>query len=528
MQHVYLRVRNAGTKAWQVPDDAPFHSELVVRVNDRVHATIRLPHDVPARSDVTFNFPFFVPLLFLKAREENEFSFTLVVREGDADRSASNEPLVVRFEIGPTEHDAAAEALQVAEVACKAFYLPSGRVSRGRDGRLYPLVARSASGCRIRDVLGNEWIDYVMGWGSALLGYAHPRVSDAIRAEVASGAAVSLPTYIELEVAQLLGDLIPCAQTTLFGKNGSDVCTAAVRLARVHTGRWKILFTGYSGWQEPFAQNFEAALAQPGQPPSAFRFAADRLEQVERLFDEHSDQVAAVMLEPAAQVESVDGPVRDADPHFLNALAELCRANGALLIFDEIFTGFRHPGGSVQKAAGVVPDLACFGKALSGGMPLSVLVGRRDVMRSVDRIFYHPTFKGEAYSFAAAAAALKIYQESDVPAQIDRYGRLLMSAVNDLSRRLGVEGEMAGPPFRLLYRFNEPEPSRRMLLRTLLLQELLKRGVLPFRGCFIPSTAHGDRELQQTLEAFEGALRRVRGVRANNSFESALEIPPVV
>jgi glutamate-1-semialdehyde aminotransferase len=528
MQHVYIRACNTGTRAWRSAAVDGCRADLLIRLKGELHGTIPVPHDVTPRAQVTFNFPFFVPLLFLKARDETEITFEIVVSDGDQGRCSGTNPLAVKFEIGPMEQDAAAESLQIAEVACNAFYLPSGRVSRGRDGQLFPLIAHSAAGCRIRDMIGNEWIDYVMGWGSALLGYACPEIRQAIQSQLGSGAVLSLPNFIELEVAQLLGEIIPCAQATLFGKNGSDVCTAAVRMARIHTGRPKILFTGYSGWQEPFAQAFEPALAQAGHPHGACQFPAENLEQVQNLFDEHPGQIAAVMLEPAAQVESVDGPVRGANPHFLKALSQLCREKGALLIFDEIFTGFRHPGQSVQKATGVVPDLACFGKALSGGMPLSVLVGRRDVMRSVARIFYHPTFKGEAYSFAAAAAALKMYQQHDVPAQIARFGHQLTNAVNELSRRLEVTGEMVGPPFRMLYRFNDPDMSRRMLLRTLLLQELLKRGVLPFRNCFLPSTAHGDSELQQTIDAFEGALRRVRDVSARNSFERELEIPPVL
>jgi len=301
-----------------------------------------------------------------------------------------------------------------------------------------------------------------------------------------------------------------------------------VRIARAHTGRAKILFSGYSGWQEPFASMFEPRLAQPGHAPSVFRFATNDLAQVKALFDEHAGQVAAVILEPAGQVEGVDGPVRDADPAFLKSLADLCRENGALLIFDEIMTGFRHPGGSVQKATGVVPDLACFGKALTSAMPLSALVGRRDVMRSANRIFYHPTFKGEAYSFAAASAALRVYQTEDVPGQVAAFGGRLSDAVNDVSARVGVDGGMIGLPYRMVYRFNEPDASLRTLMRTLLEQELLERGVLPFRGFFLPSTAHGDTELNQTTEAFEAALRQVRDVRDTARFEEALNIPPVV
>jgi glutamate-1-semialdehyde aminotransferase len=339
---------------------------------------------------------------------------------------------------------------------------------------------------------------------------------------------MALPSVLEVEVAQLLGEMIPCAEMTLFGKNGSDVCTAAVRMARVYTGRPKVLFSGYSGWQDPFARAFESGLAQPGHAQTAFRFATHDLAQVEALFDEHSGQIAAVILEPAAQVEGVEGPVRDADPAFLRSLSELCKRHGALLIFDEILTGFRYPQGSVQKATGVIPELACFGKALTSGMPLSVLVGRREIMKEVGRIFYHPTFKGEAYSFAAAAAALRIYQSEDVPGEIREFGSQLMQSVNDASRQMGVNGRMIGLPFRMVYRFDEPDESRRMLMRTLLYQELLKRGILPFRGLFLPSTAHGHAELRRTVDAFEQALGVVREVSASECFERHLEIPPVV
>ena len=522
MQHVYIRARNLGPGTWSAAS-----SHLEIRLNGQPQATLALPHDVSPDTDVTFNSPFFVPLLFLKNHDEAELTFTLTLRDVE-DAITRPAPLAVRFEIGPMEQDPAAEALQTAEVACNAFYLPSGRVSRGTDGRLYPLVARSATGSRIRDVCGNEWIDYVMGWGSALLGYANPQIANAVRDQLSSGSVLTLPSHLELEVAQLLGEMIPCAEATLFGKNGSDVCTAAVRIARVHTGRPKILFTGYNGWQDPFAQSFEPDLRHPSAPPTAIRFDANRLDQVQQLFAENQGQVAAVILEPAAQVESVDGPITEADPIFLQGLSGLCKANGALLIFDEIFTGFRHPAGSVQKSTDVIPDLACFGKALSAGMPLSVLVGRRDLLRSVSRIFYHPTFKGEAYSFAAAAAALKIYQQQDVPAQIAHYGRQLQTAINDITRRLDIDAALTGPPYRMIYRFNDPSPDRRMLLRTLLLQQLLKNGILPFRNCFIPSTAHTESDLQQTIDAFDAALRRVREIAATNSFESALEIPPVI
>ena len=528
MQALNVRVRNAGSRTWRAAAPDGRCVDLVVRINGDVHLMTRVPHDVPPDGDVMFQFPLLVPFVLFRRASETAVTFNLVEQNVAWFHDHGVESLVVAVETGPAEDDLAGESLQMGGLVCNGFYLPSGGVSRGRDGTLYPLFARHASGCRVRDLAGNEWIDYVMGWGSALLGYARPEVSDAIRAELSSGALLGLPHVLELEVAQLLCETIPCCETTLFGKNGSDVCTAAVRIARAYTGRPKVLFSGYSGWQEPFAPVFEPSLAPPECPPTAFRFGYGDLARVKALLAEHAGQVAAVILEPAAQVEGVDGPVRDADAGFLRALRELCREAGALLVFDEIMTGFRYPGYSVQKATGVVPDLACFGKALAASMPLSVLVGRREKMKSVARAFYHPTFKGEAYSFAAAAAALRIYQAEDIPARVGAFGRRLMDAVNDASRRAGADGAMVGLPFRMVYRFSEPDERRRTLLRTLLHQELLKRGVLSFRGFFLPSAAHGDEELGRTAAAFDAALRRVVEVDARDCFEQVLEIPPVV
>jgi glutamate-1-semialdehyde aminotransferase len=192
-------------------------------------------------------------------------------------------------------------------------------------------------------------------------------------------------------------------------------------------------------------------------------------------------------------------------------------------------TGFRHSSGSVQQATGVVPDLACFGKALAGGMPLSALVGRGDVLRPVlSRLFYHPTFKGEAYSFAAALKALEIYRREDVPGRIQAFGSRLMAGANRLSEELGIDGQMVGLPYRMVYRFNEPDVVRRSHMRTLLQQFLLQEGILAFRGFMLPSLAHGDRELEETLAAFRRALARVQRVAADGSFVSELEIPLVL
>lgn len=246
--------------------------------------------------------------------------------------------IVQRIPAGGTAYE---NARAVARRANWGFYSPSQGVARGRDGRAYPVLIHKARGSRIWDADGNQWIDWVMGYGSSLLGYGHPEVTAAVGEMLDSGAGVmSLPHMVEMEVTQQLLEVIPCAELVAFGKNGSDCCTAAVRAARTFTGRDLVLFGGYHGWQEPFAQAFAPAL-RFGDSPSALKFGLNDLDAFCRLVKEHKGEFAAVMLEPTAQVEGVDGPVREVDRSFLRHVAEITRDHGAVLIFDEILTGFR-------------------------------------------------------------------------------------------------------------------------------------------------------------------------------------------
>jgi glutamate-1-semialdehyde aminotransferase len=387
------------------------------------------------------------------------------------------------------------------------------------------MFIETSLGCRVRDAEGNEWIDYVMAGGAALLGYANPDIQAAIAAQLASSAVLTLPHTLEIKLTQMLCDMIPCAEMVLFGKHGSDVCTIAVRTARLYTGRRKILFSGYHGWHEWYAETLQPKLKVSSEPPTVFKFELNDLSSFLALVEEHSGEIAAVIIEPAAQAGTLDGPTLEADPAFLRHVAQVCRDEKCVLIFDEIVTGFRYPQGSVQQATGVIPDMACFGKALSAGMPLSALVGRREVMQTSIETVYMPTFRGEVYSLAAAVAALQIYKSRDIAGKIHDFGRTLKDSINCLSQELGVQGEMIGVPFRMIYRFDEPDGHRRVLMRTLLQQELLQRGILTYKGFMLPSIAHGEMEMEQTISAFRSALKRVQEVASEQAFVRNLEIP---
>jgi len=460
----------------------------------------------------------------------HEFKIDLVEQDVTAFEQQGVAPLRISFEV---EDAPASETRRLRDQVLETHarcWLPCDGVSWSRAGRGYPLFAREARGCRITDVEGHQYVDYSMGWGTALLGYAHERVQAAIARALASGATLTLTHHLMPEVAERLCAMFPGAEAATFGKNGSDVCTAAVRLARVHTGRPVILHCGYHGWQDWYAERY--GFAATGIPtraePLLASFEPGNLEQVARLLEAHRGQVAAVMLEPAGVIEGSSGPLRDADPVFLKEMAALSRREGALVIFDEILTGFRHAGGSVQHATGVVPDLTCLGKALSGGMPLSALIGRREIFNaSIGKIFFEPTFKGEVYSFAAAREALSIYGEQDLPAQISGFGNRLREGVNRLCESCGVAAEMIGPPFRMMLVFREADARWRTLLRTLMQQELLKQGVLTTQNLFLPSAAHDDGALEITFHAFEHALGVLAEAMEDDRFASVLEIPPL-
>jgi glutamate-1-semialdehyde aminotransferase len=439
-------------------------------------------------------------------------------------------PLVLNFESIDEVPTRSSCLMDQAQETAWWSYVPSQGISWSSDGLPYPLFAKEARGCRITDLEGRQYIDYLMGFGCALLGYAYNRVQRAVSEALSSAGILSLPHYLEMDVIRLLCELIPCSEKVLFGKNGSDVCTAAIRLARVHTGRPLILVCGYHGWQDWYVETrgFWSTGIPERRPPLVVHFPFNDRTAFLKLVREHRGEVAAVMLEPSGPIQAQDltGPVQDADLTFLREVAEVTRQEGALLIFDEIITGFRYPGGSVQKATGVVPDLACLGKALSGGMPLSALVGRGEVFSSGGGISYGPTFKGEVYSFAAAKEALTIYKEQDIPRHVWSHGNRLKEGVNRICQRFCVPAEMVGPPFRMLLIFHEADAYRRDLMRTLVQQALLKKGILSLYGVImVPSYAHDDEALAETLSAFEQVLRLLAEVEANDVFANYLEIP---
>jgi glutamate-1-semialdehyde 2,1-aminomutase/spore coat polysaccharide biosynthesis protein SpsF len=384
-----------------------------------------------------------------------------------------------------------------------------------------PTFVERAKGSRVWDVDGNEYIDYSMALGAVILGHADERVDDAVRAQLDGGTVYSLPHPLEVEVSERLVELIPCADMVRFGKNGSDATTGAVRAARAFTGRDHIATNGYHGWHDWFIGTTTRSAGVPAAVAAlSHTFAYNDIDSLRRIFRDRPGEIAAVILEPMGVVEPEDG--------FLEELAELTRREGALLIFDEVITGFRLAAAGGQERFGVVPDLGCFGKALGNGFPISVVVGRGDVMRLFDEIFYSFTFGGEVLALRAASAVLDAFAAQDVPAAIADRGARVRDGYNALAAHFGLKERTSciGHGSRTVINFGDGSGGVSLELKTLFQQEVIKRGVL-CGGYHNPSLAHSDADVDLTLRVYRDALTVMARAVEEDAVSSYLEARPV-
>jgi glutamate-1-semialdehyde aminotransferase len=372
-------------------------------------------------------------------------------------------------------------------------------------------------GARVWDADDNEYIDLTMAVGPLSLGYAYPRVDEAIRRQLESGITFSLMHPLEVEVAELVHRLVPGAERVRFSKTGCDVTTAAVRLARAHTGRERVLCCGYHGWHDWYIGTTSRGAGVPRAVSSLTQ--TFRYNEIDDLIDALDDRVACVILEPTI----FEAPARD----FLPALRRACSVTGALLVFDEMWTGFRVALGGAQQRYDVTADLACFSKAVANGMPLSMLTGRADVMDLLnDEVFFFTTFGGEALSLAAAKATLEELSEHDVPRELERRGDLLREGYNELAQKKGLAYTRAsGLGCRTLVSFDRTvaDPLEQ---KSLMQQELLRHGVL-WTGFHNLSYSHGDRELEHVLGAYDRALDVLAGAVESGTVRERIQGTPV-
>lgn len=384
-----------------------------------------------------------------------------------------------------------------------------------------PVFLMKGNGSHVWDVDGNEYVDFMLGLGPVTLGHCYPATVNAIQNQLQNGISFSLPNPLEVQLAEVLTEIIPCAEMVRFAKNGSDATSAAVKIARAYTGRYKIAYCGYHGWEDWFAVT---TTRNRGIPPILsdyiLEFKYNNVDSLEKIFQEHPGEIAAVIMEPIGVEEPSEG--------FLSAVKEITHKHGSLLIFDEVVTGFRVALGGAQQHFNVIPDVACFGKGMANGMPISAIVGKKDIMKKTEDIFFSMTFGGEALSLASAIATINEMKEKHVIEHIWAKGTLLKEGYNRLSREMGLREYTwcVGLPCHTQFVFKDKSGKDDLDLKSLFLQETIKRGIL-FSGVQNISFSHTDSDLEKALTAIKAAFDIMKKAVDENRVSYYLEGKPV-
>ncbi len=376
-----------------------------------------------------------------------------------------------------------------------------------------PLFAERSEGCYLIDIDDNRFIDLVNGLLSVSLGYGDSDVDRAVISQLNKGVTLSLPTKLETQLSEKLCELIPCAEQVRFGKNGTDATSAAVRLARAYTGRDQVVVCGYHGWQDWYIGSTSRDAGVPDAVKQLVHtFPYNDIESLRQLMGRLGSRVAAVIMEPM----NVEEPL----PGFLAEVKAACQQNGSLLIFDEMITGFRFHLGGAQSLFGVTPDLACFGKGMANGFPLSAVVGRADVMVMMEEIFFSGTFGGETLSLAAAIATIEKMERLKVPEVLAQRGHRLAEKVTTLAAHHGVEWfSLSGHPSWKIMNITGVDP---VLLKSVLLQELAREGVLTI-GSHNLSFALQNKHIDTIALAYDQAFFKIQKALASDQLSSLLE-----
>jgi glutamate-1-semialdehyde 2,1-aminomutase/spore coat polysaccharide biosynthesis protein SpsF len=384
-----------------------------------------------------------------------------------------------------------------------------------------PAYVRRGRGARVEDVDGRWYLDFPMALGPIVLGHAHEAVNAAIARQLEDGITFTLPHPLEVEVAERVRDAVPGADWVRFAKSGSDATSAAIRVARAVTGRDRVIVAGYHGWHDWYI----ASTSRHRGVPQATRDLVEAVppgdaDALAAALERRAGQVACVIVEPIGLREPAEGE--------LQSIVDLVRRHGALAVFDEVISGFRVARGGAQERYGAVPDLACFGKALGNGMPISALTGRTETRGVLEEVFFSGTHGGETLSLAAAAATLDVMASEPVHEHLWRLGARLQQGVRAQIDRHGLEDWVTcgGAAPWTLVTVREPRPGEESLPgRTLLQQEMLKRGVL-YNGSNFVSYAHQEADIDEAIAAYGAAFARL-AIALPDGVEAHLEGPPV-
>ncbi|OGD89932.1 hypothetical protein A3A54_01170 [Candidatus Curtissbacteria bacterium RIFCSPLOWO2_01_FULL_39_62] len=401
--------------------------------------------------------------------------------------------------------------------------IPSGTqtLSKAPDQFVYgvsPIFLQKGKGAYVWDVDGNKYLDYVMALGPITLGYDYLVVNSAVIKQLHEGTIFTLPHPKETELAEILVDLIPCAEMVRFGKNGADATSAAIRVTRAYTGRDHFAYSGYHGYQDWLAVTTPRNKGIPKiLKDFAHPFEFNDLKSLEDIFAKNPKKISAVIMEI---------PGQDPKDNFFQKAIDLAHKNGAVFILDEIVTGFRYALGGAQEYYKIKPDLACFGKGMANGLPISAVVGKKEIMREFEEVFFSTTFGGDTLALSASIATIGEIKKKKAIEHFWKLGLYWKNSFNKMAKEVGILASVGGHGPRTHFEFKDEKGKESLLLKSLFLQETVKRGIL-FGGPIFISLSHNKSDIDKTLDICETALKFIKKVQESKNIKKYLEGEPI-
>ena len=373
----------------------------------------------------------------------------------------------------------------------------------------YPIFLESGKGCRLTDVDGNEFIDFLCGYGPIILGYREEELDEAVYRQIREkGFCFTLTQKYQNLLARKLTELVPSSELSIFLKTGSDATSASIRIARAYTNKLKVMRCGYHGWHDWCVEMKGGIPAKLFE--DVFEFQYNNLEQLSDLMARHGDQTAAIIMTPFGHPNHQEMQIPK--PGFLEGVREIADRYGAVLVYDEIRTGFRLSMGGAQKLYGVTPDVSVLGKAIANGYPISVVTGKKDVMMaSADKLFISSTFFPNSDAFIAALKTIEILERDNVLENIWQKGERFMKRIRSLIDKYDVGAELTGvaPMFYITFKKDDTGAYKRK--RKDFYTQMIRRGFFfsPYHHAYI-SFRHTEEDLELTLEAIDKSLAAIK------------------
>lgn len=381
----------------------------------------------------------------------------------------------------------------------------------------YPIFLQRGKGSHVWDVDGNEFVDWICSYGPLVLGHHNENVDNAVIENIKNGFCFTLFHPIHNELIKKLLEIMPWAEMGKLLTSGSDSTSAAIRIARVYTGKDKVIRWGYHGWHDwCYGGMGTTSIPAYGVPKSSVSdiktFNYNDLNSLEKVFKKNKNQVACLIMQPVESSKALP------DEGFLEGVKRITHENEAVLIFDEIRTGFRVAMGGALEYYNVIPDMACFSKAMANGYPISVVLGKKEVMAPSEKTRISGTFFPNTFPMVAALATIKELEDRDGINYMWKQGKIIVKEFGRMAKDYNIEAQMVGLPVIPMLKFCSSNDEKNEKFKKIFFSELIKRGIFlhPNHHWFL-SLAHSNKDIEITLNAADFAFKVIRKKLHNNT-----------